>query len=327
MSFLSPNMLWLLALVPLLAAGYLLLQRRRMRYAVRFTNVDLLANVVAESPRWRRWVPPVLFLGALAALLFATARPELVTKVPREGASVVLAMDVSGSMRAEDVKPTRIAAAQSAANRFLDRVPDKFRVGVVTFSDGAQVLVPPTQEHELVRQSLDGLVADGGTAIGDAIELGTGLRQEQDRLIAAEDQPKDGKPALVMLLLSDGSPSPDTMDPIEAAKKAKAAGIPVYTIALGTDTGTIQVTDELGIPQTVEVPPDRETLGQIARLTGGAAFSAPTEQALEAVYERLGSTIAFADEKREVTAWFVAGGLVALILAGTFSALWFNRLP
>jgi Ca-activated chloride channel family protein len=324
MSFLSPTMLWALLLVPVLAAGYLLLQRRRMRYAIRFTNVDLLANVVAESPRWRRWVPPVLFLGALAALLFATARPQLTAKVPREEASVVLAMDVSGSMRATDVSPTRLVAARKAADRFLEHVPEKFRVGVITFSDGAQVLVPPTQDHALVRQSLDGLVADGGTAIGDAIALGPELRRE--RLISNE-QPEAGKPALVMLLLSDGSPSPESMDPIEAAKKAKAAGIPVYTIALGTDQGTIEVTDEFGIPQTVEVPPDRETLGQIARLTGGAAFSAPTEQALEAVYERLGSSIGYEEELREVTAWFAAGGLVLLILAGSLSAVWFNRLP
>lgn len=325
MSFLSPNLLWALLLVPVLAAGYLVLQRRRMRYALRFTNVDLLANVVAESPRWRRWVPPALFLGALATLLFATARPQLTQEVPREEASVVLAMDVSGSMRATDVQPTRLVAARNAANRFLERVPEKFRVGVITFSDGAQVLVPPTEEHELVRQSLDGLVADGGTAIGDAIALGAELRGE--RLIADKDEPGDGKPALVVLLLSDGSPSPDTIDPIEAAEKAKAAGIPVYTIALGTDEGTIEVTDELGIPQTVDVPPDREILGQIARITGGAAFSAPTEQALEAVYERLGSSIGYAEEKREVTAWFAAGGLVLLIFAGSLSALWFNRLP
>jgi Ca-activated chloride channel family protein len=298
-----------------------------MRYAVRFTNVDLLANVVAESPRWRRWVPPALFLGALAALLFATARPQLTQEVPREEASVVLAMDVSRSMQATDVQPSRLAAARSAANRFLDRVPETFRVGLVTFSDGAQVVVAPTDDHALVRQSLDGLAADGGTAIGNAIALGTELRQA--RLIAERDEsePEDEQPALIMLLLSDGSPSPDTMDPIDAAQKAKAAGIPVYTIALGTDGGTIELTDEFGFSQTVEVPPDREILSQIARITGGAAFSAPTEQALEAVYERLGSSIGYAEEQREVTAWFAAGGIVLLIVGGGLSALWFNRLP
>ena len=130
-----------------------------------------------------------------------------------------------------------------------------------------------------------------------------------------------------MLLLSDGSPSEDTLDPVEAANRAKAAGIPVYTIALGTDQGTIEVTNEFGIPQTVDVPPDRETLAKIAKITGGATFSAPTPQALEAVYERLGTSIGYSDEKREVTAWFAAGGLVLLVLAGSLSALWFNRLP
>ena len=130
-----------------------------------------------------------------------------------------------------------------------------------------------------------------------------------------------------MLLLSDGAPSEDTLDPVEAANRAKAAGVPVYTIALGTDEGTIEVTNEFGIPETIEVPPDRETLGQIAKITGGATFSAPTPQALEAVYERLGTSIGYSDEKREVTAWFAAGGLVLLVLAGSLSALWFNRLP
>lgn len=326
MSFLAPEMLWLLLLVPVLAAGYILLQRRRTRYALRFTNVDLLANVVAASPRWRRWVPPVLFLAALGALLFATARPQLVTKVPRNQASVVLAMDVSRSMEAKDVAPTRLAAAEQAAGRFLDRVPEKFQVGLITFSTEAQVAVPPTDDHALVRQALASLEADGGTAIGDAVALATEVRKQ--RLIDNEQEQNDkGKPPLVVLLLSDGSPSEDTLDPVEAANRAKAAGIPVYTIALGTDQGTIEVTNEFGIPETVDVPPDRETLAKIARITGGATFSAPTPQALEAVYERLGTSIGYSDEKREVTAWFAAGGLVLLVLAGSFSALWFNRLP
>ena len=130
-----------------------------------------------------------------------------------------------------------------------------------------------------------------------------------------------------MLLLSDGAPSPDTLDPIEAAQKAKAAGIPVYTIALGTDEGTVEVVDELGFTETIEVPPDRETLAEIARITGAAAFSAPTEQALDAVYDRLGSSIGYEEELREITYAFAAGGLVLLLVAGTLSALWFNRLP
>ena len=325
MSFLAPELLWLLLLVPALAVGYLVLQRRRTRYALRFTNVDLLANVVASSPRWRRWVPPILFLAALGALFFATARPQLVTKVPRNQASVVLAMDVSRSMEAEDVAPTRLAAAEKAAGRFLEQVPEKFQVGLITFSTEAQVAVPPTADHALVRQALAGLEADGGTAIGDAVALATEIRKQ--RLVDNKEEDDKGKPPLVVLLLSDGSPSEDTLDPVEAANRAKAAGIPVYTIALGTDQGTIEVTNEFGIPETVDVPPDRETLAKIAKITGGATFSAPTPQALEAVYERLGTSIGYSDEKREVTAWFAAGGLVLLVLAGSLSALWFNRLP
>jgi Ca-activated chloride channel family protein len=327
MTFVSPHLLWALLLVPALLAGYLLLQRRRMRYAMRFTNVDLLANLVAASPRWRRHVPPAAFLLALAALLFAMARPQLITEVPREEASVVLATDVSGSMQATDVSPTRLDAAERAATRFLDRVPDELRVGLVTFSSEAHLVVQPTEEHDVVRDSLRRLEAEGGTAIGDAVALATDLAARTgDEQLASDGTEEDGPP-LVVLLLSDGAPSPDTLDPIEAAQQAKAAGIPVYTIALGTDEGTVEVVDELGFTETIEVPPDRETLAEIARITGAAAFSAPTEQALDAVYDRLGSSIGYEEELREITYAFAAGGLVLLLVAGTLSALWFNRLP
>jgi Ca-activated chloride channel family protein len=330
MSFISPHLLWALLLIPALLLGYVLLQRRRMKYALRFTNVDLLANLVAESPRWRRHLPTAIFLLALGALLVAMARPQLVTEVPRDEASVVLAMDVSGSMQATDVSPTRLRAAQRAANRFLDRVPEELRVGLITFSDGAQVRVQPTDDHASVRASLGSLEADGGTAIGDAVALATELEigTTDDAQLAADEKPDEEEgPPLVVLLLSDGAPSPDTLDPIDAAEKAKAAGIPVYTIALGTDEGTVEITDALGFTETVEVPPDRETLAQIARVTGAATFSAPSEQALDAVYDRLGSSIGYEEELREVTYAFAAGGLVLLLIAGSLSALWFNRLP
>jgi Ca-activated chloride channel family protein len=253
-----------------------------------------------------------------------------VTEVPREEASVVLAMDVSGSMQATDVSPTRLRAAERAANLFLDRVPEELRVGLITFSDGAQVRVQPTDDHAAVRDSLANLNADGGTAIGDAVALATELdlgTAGEAQLASDDEASEEDGPPLVMLLLSDGSPSPDTLDPIEAAEDAKAAGIPVYTIALGTDEGTVEVTDALGFTETIEVPPDRETLSQIARITGAAAFSAPTEQALDAVYDRLGSSIGYDEELREVTYAFAAGGLVLLLVAGSLSALWFNRLP
>jgi Ca-activated chloride channel family protein len=327
MTFVTPQLLWALLLIPALLMGYLLIQRRRMRYAMRFTNVDLLANLVAESPRWRRHLPAALFLLALATLLVAMARPQLVTKVPRNEAAVVLAMDVSGSMQAKDVSPTRLQAAERAANRFLDRVPEDMRVGLVTFSSEAQVSVAPTDRHDLVRESLAGLQAEGGTAIGDAVAVSTDLATKDNGQLASEESKASDGPPLVVLLLSDGAPSPNTRDPMEAAQRAKAAGIPVYTIALGTDAGTVDVVDEFGIPQTVQVPPDRETLARIARTTGAASFSAPTEQALDAVYDRLGSSIGYEEELREVTYAFAAGGLVLLLVAGSLSALWFNRLP
>ena len=329
MSFISPHLLWGLLLIPALLVGYLLLQRRRMRYAMRFTNVDLLANIVDKSPRWRRHVPPAIFLLALSALLVAMARPQLEQDVPREQATVVLAMDVSGSMQATDVTPTRLQAAQQAANRFLDRVPEKLRVGLVTFASEAQVITPPSADHQLVRDSLQRLEANGGTAIGDAVALATDLdpRKNGDQQLASDEESRGDGPALVVLLLSDGAPSPETLDPMEAAQKAKAAGIPVYTVALGTDEGTVEVTDELGLTQTVAVPPDRETLAEIARVTGAAAFSAPTQQALDAVYDRLSSSIGYEKELREVTYAFAAGGFVLLLAAGALSALWFNRLP
>jgi Ca-activated chloride channel family protein len=237
-------------------------------------------------------------------------------------------MDVSGSMQATDVSPTRLRAAQGAANRFLDRVPEELRVGLVAFSSEAQLRVPPTDQHDLVRESLDRLQAEGGTAIGDAVAVATDLATTAgEGELASDGQESEDGPPLVVLLLSDGAPSPDTLDPIEAAQRAKAAGIPVYTIALGTDEGTVEVVDELGFTETIDVPPDRETLAQIARVTGAASFSAPTEQALDAVYDRLGSSIGYEEELREITYAFAAGGLVLLVVAGSLSALWFNRLP
>jgi Ca-activated chloride channel homolog len=334
MTFDWPLALWGLLLVPLVLVAYLLLQRRRMRYAVRFTNLDLLANVVDRSPRWRRHVPAALFLLALAALLVGVARPQAVLKTPEERATVVLTMDVSTSMEATDVDPTRLAAARRAAGAFLDRVPEEMRVGLVTFSSEAQVAVPPTAEHDQVREALGYLVPEGGTAIGDAIVAAVRLKEQagEGNLAAdgsAQDQggsESDGPP-LVVLLLSDGAPSPDTLDPAEAAAQAQAAGVKVYTVALGTDSGTVTLTDPFGNEEVVPVPPDRETLRRVAQTTGGEFFQAPSGDALERVYESLGSEIGYTEEKTDITFAFAGGGALLLLAGGLLSALWFNRLP
>lgn len=322
MSFQWPWALWGLLLVPAVLGAYLHLQRRRMRYAVRFTNLDLLANVVDESPRWRRHLPPAIFLLALTALLVGVARPQVTMKTPQERATVVLAMDVSTSMEATDVTPSRLVAAQRAARTFLDRVPDELRVGLVSFSGQARALVPPTADHALVRDAVQTLQPDGGTAIGDAIVAPTRLKSSGGLASATSDDAP-----LVVLLLSDGAPSPGTLDPLEASQQARDEDVKVFTVALGTDAGTVTVTDELGNQQTVPVPPDRQTLQQVAEITGGRSFEAPTEQALESVYESLGSQIGYTDEEQDVTFAFAAGGAVLLLVGGFMSALWFNRLP
>ncbi len=189
MTFLWPLALLGLLLVPIVLGGYVLLQRRRIRYAMRFTNVDLLANVVDESPRWRRHLPPALFIVALAALLVSVARPQAIVQTPKEQAAVVLAIDVSRSMEATDVDPSRLEAAQKAAETFLDQVPADLRVGLVTFSTGVEVVVPPTEDHEIVRGALAQLQADGGTAIGDAILAATGLATGPEAAFATVPRP------------------------------------------------------------------------------------------------------------------------------------------
>jgi Ca-activated chloride channel homolog len=325
MTFAWPLALAALALVPLALVAYLLFQRRRMKYAVRFTNLALLENVVERSPHWRRHLPPALFLVALGALLVGVARPQVVVNTPQEQATVVLAMDVSTSMEATDVEPTRMDAAREAATTFVDELPDELRVGLVTFSTEAQVIVAPTSEHDQVRDALGFLEANGGTAIGDAIAAATELKQG-DATLAANREGGDGPP-LVVLLLSDGEPSPETLDPIQAAEDANAAGVRVFTVALGTDEGTVTLTDDFGNEDVVPVPPDRETLTQIAEITGGEFFAAPSEATLESVYEQLGSELGTIKEERDVTFAFAAGGAVLLLVAGGLSLLWFNRMP
>jgi Ca-activated chloride channel family protein len=324
MSFAWPFMLLSLALIPVLVLAYLLVQRRRVKYAMRFTNLDLLANVVDRSPGWRRHLPPVFALAALAALLVALARPATTIAVPRDEASVVLAIDVSGSMMATDVPPTRLAAAKDAASRFVKGLPDRFGVGLVSFSTGATALAEPTDDRTEILDQIDGLEAHTGTAIGDAIASAIDLApKDEDGKVATG---KDGNALVSILLLSDGA-STQGISTDDAIGLAKDAGVAVNTIALGTDAGTVTVPNELGEPQTVSVAPDRETLEQIASETGGTYFDAPTEQDLNTVYEAVGSQVAWDKEKQEVTVAFAGAGAVLLLLASGLSALWFGRLP
>jgi Ca-activated chloride channel family protein len=323
--FLWPVALSGLALIPLAVLGYILLQRRRHRYAVRFTNLDLLASLVDRAPRWRRHVPPVLFLAALLSLIVGLARPEATFTEARERATVVLTTDTSGSMGASDVGPTRLGAAKSAAELLLDQLPAEIQVALVQFSTEARVLAPATHDRTLLRAALDTLRADGQTALGDAIAFSVevGLNAIQD-----EGAPADASyPPISILLLSDGANSAGRYEPLDAVQIAVDAGIPVFTVALGTPDGIVRLVDVDGNVELVSVPPDRDTLRRIAQQTGGRYFDAPTADGLREVYQEIGSEVGYVQEQQELTYIFAgAAGLFMLVGAG-LSAFWFNRFP
>ena len=325
MSFAWPMALLGLILVALAAIAYTIAQRRRRKYVVRFTNLALLENVVADSPRWRRHIPAALALLALSALVVGIARPQVSVPVAREEATVILAMDSSGSMTATDVAPDRMAAAREAASSFVEGLPKGFRVGVVSFSDQADIVVPPTADREEALRGLGTLQADNGTALGDAIarsvDLGVSSLDEQLAAAKADDTP------VVVLVLSDGANTTGDYEPLEAAQKAADAKVPVYTVALGTDQGTVQGPDGYGGTRTIRVPPDPETLSQVAELTGGTFFEAADLDSLKSVYDEIGSQVGVDEEQRELTVVFTAAGAALLLLGAALSTLWFGRIP
>jgi Ca-activated chloride channel family protein len=318
-SFEAPALLVGLAVVPLAALGYWLLQRRPPRFAVRYTNLDVLAAVAGRRRAWKRHVPAALLLASLAALAVAFARPTVTVKAPNERASVVLVVDTSGSMRATDVKPTRLAAAKNAMRSFLDSAPDSLRIGVVSFSDEPHVVVSPTVDRAMLDQGIDVLGPGFGTAIGDGLARAVDLARSATGAAAEGDGPgaalkdADGRALASILLLSDGAQTRGLLSPGQGAQRAQVAGIPVFTIALGTEGGTI-LAGPPGQEQLIPVPPDRETLAAIAEYTGAQAFDAESADALEKVYAGLGSRVGREDRPREVTAMFVAAA--ALLLAG-----------
>jgi Ca-activated chloride channel homolog len=362
MTFAAPLLLWGLLLIPLALGAYVLAQRRRARYAVRFTNLDLLANLIPRTAGWRRHVPALLYLAALSALLLSLARPRMMVPVPKEQATVVMVLDTSGSMAATDVQPNRMAAAQQAGKSFLDVLPPKFRVAVVSFNTVTQTLLRPTTDRRAAREALDSLRADGGTAMGDGILRG--LQLTELALPAGAGQPNQpgqpvqpGAPRLpgvpatptlvpsptpqptpqpgatpadpdperlpaAILLLSDGASTSGTTQPLQAARMAQEMGVPVYAIALGTPGGTVNI-----LGRRLAVPPDERTLRQIAEITGGQYFAAPSARDLEAVYRDIGSRIGYIEEPREVTSFFAGAGAVLLAAGGALSLVWLNRFP
>jgi Ca-activated chloride channel homolog len=344
MTFEQPWLLLSLLLVPLAVGLYFLAERRRMRYAVRFTNVDVLAGVVGERI-WRRFIPLALFLLALASLCVAMARPQHTTLVPKDRATVILVVDVSRSMESTDVKPSRIGAATAAVRLFLDKVPDRLQVGLIAFAGDPAVAAPPTTDHSLVRQALDTLEwypSFGGTAIGDALAEAVRLGEEavgvgNGNLASVTTAARQSTKGLVSILfLSDGAQTRGTLLPLEGADRAKAAGIPVYTVALGTPNGTLQFgggqapqgfPNGFGFSRRVPVPPDPATLRAIANHTGGQFFEARSAKSLRAAYSSLGSRLGRKPGKSEVTFAFLVAAAALLIGAGILSAVWSPRLP
>ena len=314
MSFLNPWVLWLLLLVPVLGALYAVLQQRRKTYAVRFTNLELLETVAPRRPGWRRHVAPVLFLVTLVLLIGAAARPMATLRVPREQASIMLVMDVSGSMASTDLDPNRIVAAKDAAREFLDSLPDRMRVGLVSFSDYATLVTPLTTDKETVDEALENLRVRGGTAMGD------GMAVALDQ-IDVERQSGQEVPAS-MLVLSDGETNRGA-PPEQVAQAAMEARVPVYVIGVGTEEGAIQRAGD----QLVRSQLNRAELESVASLTGGRYFESTTSESLEEIYRSVGSSLGFREERRELTPQVVGLAAVFLVVTAGLSLLWFQRLP
>jgi Ca-activated chloride channel homolog len=360
MTFATPWLLLTLLVIPLSLVAYrMVVARRRMKYAVRFTNVEVLAAVVATGRPWRRWLAAGVFLLALATLCVGVARPHVHRLIPSDNATVILVLDVSGSMQAQDVKPTRLVAAQKALHAFLEKVPPRLKIGLVLFAGEAEVATPPTTDHALVSEAVDQtdfFRGFGGTAIGDAIALAVkvglrsvGVRGEsvsalpQSRQLAsytAAPREKAASTLVSILFLSDGHQTRGILRPLQGAAKARAAGIPVYTVALGTTGNTTLRGFPGGFPGgggnsggggfgfgRRGLSPDPKTLKAIAERTGGKFYRAKSAGSVEDTYKSLGTKLGRKEGTTEVTDLFLAGGGFLLVLSGLLSALWSPRLP
>jgi Ca-activated chloride channel homolog len=315
LSFFAPDRLWLLAAVAALASLYLAALRRKRRYGVRFSNVALVDKVAPRGPGWRRHLPAAAFLAMLCVLVVAFARPAANAKVPRERATVLVALDVSNSMAATDVEPNRLEAAKSAALAFVDRLPARFNVGLVAFDGSASVIVAPTTDHQAVNNGIRGLVTGPATAIGEAVFSSI------EAIANFDQQAGTNPPPARIVLLSDGANTAGR-SPEQAAEAAQAAHIAVSTIAYGTPEGTVEVNGQL-----IPVPVDGPALERLARSTNGAYYEAASGEELQKVYQDIGSSVGFRTIRREVSVWFIGFGLLAAFGAAVASLVWSSRLP
>jgi len=324
-AFLSPGRLAILILPVALAVGYLVLQARRRRYAMRFTTIEMLDEVAPDRPGWRRHLPAVGLIIAAVVATMAFARPVIAGETRESTRLVVLAIDTSISMEADDVSPSRVDAAREAAGAFLDSVPEGVAIGVVGFDGVARNLISPTTRIEAVRRVIDGSINHSGlgegTAIGEAVFLGIEAIEASGEGTSKDSVTPD-EPVGTIVVLSDGETTMGRSND-EAAAAARSAGIPVHTIAFGTDAGTIMDPFEGEVP----VPVNEEALAELARQTDGKALTAASVEQLSQVYEDLGRSVTVEKEQVEIGDWFAGAALGLLFLAGVGSLVWFGRLP
>ncbi len=347
MSFIWPFMLALLVLIPVLILVYILLQRRRQKYALRYASLSLVKEAMGRGPGIRRHIPPALFLLALTFMIIALARPQATTLVPSAEGTIILAIDVSGSMTATDLQPNRLEAAKAAARAFVDKQPETVQVGVVSFSDNAFVVQPPTDDKDALISAINRLNWQRGTAIGrglvaslEAIAEKQGqpadinLNQDQSQqnnngnnnnnngAPQPTPMPKGQYQNAIIVLLTDGENN-QWPEPVDIAQIAADRGIRVYTVGIGSEEGAIVRIQGRAIRTRL----DEQTLRQISEMTDGVYYNAQTETDLVKVYENLSTNLVLKTDKTEITAYVTGIAVLFSLLAGFFSLLWFNRLP
>jgi Ca-activated chloride channel family protein len=305
LAFLDPERLLILLVIPLLVAAYIFASRRKNRRGMRFTNTSMLDVVVPKQSQWRRHLAVALSLLSLITLTAAFARPKTQVDVPRERATVVLVIDASRSMQATDVQPNRLAAAKTAARDFVQQLPEKYNVSVVSMAGSASILVPPTSAPNTVENAINSVQLQDSTAIGEGIAAGLRALQQAPKDPSNPDSVAPG----AIVLLSDGSNTVGRA-PQQAAAEAKAAQVPVYTIAYGTENGYVDLDGK-----REPVPVDHQEMQQVAQLSGGEYFAAATADQLKTVYENIGSAVGYEKADREVTSRFAGYGLALAVLA------------
>jgi Ca-activated chloride channel homolog len=324
-SFASPVALWALLLVPAAVAAYVWLERRRVRQVASFVAPGLLPNVVDDVPGWRRHLPAAILLLAVATFLLGFARPHATLSERSEEATVVIAIDTSHSMAAADVAPTRLAAAQASARRFLAGLPKAYRVAVVDFSSQAQLASAPTTDRAFVDSALAALRIGQGTALGDGLSTAVAVARGTPQ--GVKPPPGQKPPPSAILILSDGAQDGGHVKLSDAINQARQAKIPVFTALIGTAAGVVSVPHVGGYVERIQVPPDPAALRQVATQTGGGFFQATTAADLRSVYKDLKSRLGTTRKDEEITVAFAAAGALLLLASAALSVLWFRRVP